>query len=345
MPALQHAPDGPPDRQVLVVGTGLAGLVTAVACRARGFDPVVVAGATPNHPPSVVLWRPALALLEQFGAEDALADGVPIRRWVRRRPDGTTAETFVHDAPSERTPCRCVRRDRLERTLAGMLPDDRLRSDARVQRVERSHTGPVVTFEDGVRERVDVVLGADGPTSPVRSAAVADHEDGVSGGGRGGGGQGSAPTVAEVHRPPRLSTRDTVYELPSPDGSLTRLGPLPDADVWRSVRPGARSAAAPERWTAAGLALVGTAANPLPPAVTTRDSLAVSDAATFASVLGSRATTRAALRTYERRRTHRTRDLYGEDAMAGSSVGEGRSSWRSAFLRRMFEGADTTDTS
>jgi 2-polyprenyl-6-methoxyphenol hydroxylase-like FAD-dependent oxidoreductase len=334
--ALQHGTDGQPDRQVLVVGTGIAGLLTAVACRERGFDPVVTAGADPDRNPVLTLWRPTGSLLDGLDLGDTLAAGTPVRRWVCRHPRRRTPETLVHDGEPEAAPCVRVRRSRVERALAATVPNSRLWRRRTIRRVERCRSGSVVTFEDGVRERFDLVVGADGPDSRVRDAVVDGAADGVDP-------VVPTPVVGVSERPARLEARHTVYEHWSPAGSVTRLSHLDGGDVWRYVASGRNGGVVgTERWTGDGLALVGEAAHPLSPVLTTQDSLAVEDGTTLAAVLASRPTTRAALQTYERRRSHRTRRLYGgvrEDTGASADTAP---PCRQAFLRTRFGRRDST---
>lgn len=336
MCALQCGADDPRDRQVLVLGTGVAGLATAVACREREFDPVV-AGSAPDFGSDsdrdgdrvLTLWRPTVTLLEGLGLGDALADGTPVRRWVYRHADGTAEETLVHEGDPASAPCVRVRRTRLKRALAASVSTRRLQPDRGVRGVERGRSGPVVTFADGVRERFDLMVGADGPGSQVRDVVDDTASD--------GGGSVVVASTGVSHRAPRLEARDTVYEHVSPEGAVTRVGPLDGGDVWRHV--GATRTdrwVGPERWTGHGVALVGAAARPLSPVLTTRDSLAVEDATTLAAVLASRPTVRAALRTYERRRRHRLRTLYGMSRADDGTGAETLTACRRAFLRTAF---------
>ncbi|MFC7226057.1 hypothetical protein N0B31_01475 [Salinirubellus salinus] len=336
MRALQHGTDGQTDRQVLVVGTGVAGLLTAAACRERGFDPVVTAGAGRDRDrnPILTLWRPTGTLLDGLGVGDALAAGTPVRRWVCRHPRGRTAETLVHEGEPQAAPCVRVRRSRVERALAATVPDSRLWRRRTIRRVERGRSGPVVTFDDGVRERFDLVVGADGPGSRVRDAVVDDAADGVDP-------VVPTPVVGVSERPPRLEARHTVYEHWSPAGSVTRLSHLEGSDLWRYVAPGRTDGVVgTEHWAGDGLALVGEAAHPLSPVLTTHDSLAVEDGTTLAAVLASRPTTRAALQTYERRRSHRTRGLYGGAREDTGAAGDTPVPCRQAFLRTRFDRRD-----
>lgn len=331
MPALQHDTGGHRDRQVLVVGTGLAGLATAAACRERGFDPVVVGGAERDRPRVLTLWRPAKTLLEILGLSRALSAGVPVKRWVRRTPCGTADEAFVHEGSPTTAPCTRVRRRRVVDAIAEGLPGGCVCSDRAVRRVERGRSGPVVTFADGVRERFDVVVGADGLDSRVRAAAADPTVEDRGKPGR------AEPTTESFHAPERLAAENTVFEHRTEAGAVTRVGPLDGADVWRHAGPlTAERSVSTDWWVGPGLALVGAAASPLPPAMTTRDSLALADGTTLAAVLASRPTTRAALRTYERRRRHRTERRYGDCHVDGEVTPGSVRDCRTAFLREMF---------
>lgn len=342
MCALQQRADVRGGRQVLVLGTGVAGLATAVACRERGFDPVVTgtdpdagSGSDRDRSRVLTLWRPTVTLLKGLGLGDALANGTPVRRWVQRHPDGTADETLVHEGDLASAPCVRVGRTGLERALAATVPTSRLQPDRGVREVERGRSGPVVTFADGVRERFDLVVGADGPGSRVRETVDDTGSDC-------GESVLATFTTGVSHRAPRLEARDTVYEHVSAQGAVTRVGPFDGGDVWRHV--GATRTGhwvGPERWTGHGVALVGAAARPLSPVLTTRDSLAVEDGTTLAAVLASRPTVRAALRTYERRRHHRLRTLYGVRRAEDGTDTETLAACRREFLRTAFDGRES----
>jgi salicylate hydroxylase len=206
-------------------------------------------------------------------------------------------------------------------------------------RLEPTDAGLLVEFEDGVRERFDVVVGGEGPRSWVRESLFDDARPTHRGTAR-----------VTLRTDGQLGSPGTITELWTADGTLT-LGPpgsgraqfvttTVDASD-RTFEPAAaavsrlstaadRAECLPDRrpldgldvvdgdvdvgvpsdrWVAGRAALVGDAARPLPPTLPLGPSLAIEDAYVLAEELTRRASVTAALRRYARRRRGRQRLL------------------------------------
>lgn len=154
--------------QVLVVGGGVAGLAAAGTLSAAGLDPVVVDRDDERFPVEgpVELWDDALEMLARMDLEDAVRRaGIRVERRSLRTADGTVERTLD---PGRHPDCVAIEYGRLRSTLAAALPDGTVQSDTTVEAVKESAAGATVTFEHGVSEPFDAVVGADGVRSTVR---------------------------------------------------------------------------------------------------------------------------------------------------------------------------------
>ncbi|KAL9062374.1 MAG: hypothetical protein Q9157_008977 [Trypethelium eluteriae] len=179
---------------IIIVGVGIAGVTAAVALRQAGhsvqlFEKSAFAkevGAAINLAPNGARALRSLG----FDLQRALAYRVTGYDFVH----GETLEklNIVHETPKIESGTWAVHRADLHAKLVrlaceshdGMvkgewgLPVD-LRLASRVQSVVSRHDGAAVTLVDGKTLSADVVVGADGGTSVVRSYVLEDYVDEV----------------------------------------------------------------------------------------------------------------------------------------------------------------------
>jgi 2-polyprenyl-6-methoxyphenol hydroxylase-like FAD-dependent oxidoreductase len=341
MPTPPEAATPATERQILVVGSGVDGVATAAFLRHSGLSPVVVAadGAGPTRaaegcestrPRPVVLWRPALSLLDDLGVGDTLRSvGEPIREWrLHHDADGTTER--LSRASDGDDWAVAVERNRLRKRLREPLSSAHLRLSKTPQRVEPTDHGLRVDFADGVRERFDAVVGADGVQSWVREARTGDAgatswgttEWSVSTDGR-----GTAGTVVDVWTPSALFTCHPsgcgLFVIPTTDRTgephsravatshLTSLLDCVDAlagDVTLGA-PRRHLTRSADQWATGRVGFVGSAARSIQPTVPIGPSLTIEAAATVAREFVRSSTVVEALRRYARCRRRRLRTL------------------------------------
>lgn len=313
-------------RQVCLVGGGVEGLTAAAVLRRRGHHPTVVVSPTraTDGRHELVLWSGAVALLDDLGLEavgDALAGGTGVQAWRFRGTAGDRRRTLQAPVRGARPALLVVDRAGFREALRDDLPSGCLRVSKTPTAVEPTSEGPVVAFDDGVRERFDAVVGADGRRSWVRRTAF------------GGDPRRSHGTATWAFRAPAgAGARTTPVETWGPDwglllgpGALGRVVAAGDAvtSFPRAIRRS--TGALPERvdpdavgdavrladgvgwarrWARDGVALLGDAAHAFHPFLALGGSLAVADADALAAALGTDAPP-AALRRYERRRRAR----------------------------------------
>ena len=340
------------DRQVLVVGDGVTGLSAAAFLHREGLDPTVVAAPTAPRrgfgtvDRSVTLWHTAVALLAELGVPAELSpSAVEIDEWLFTRADGTVIDRLgtAHVGDSDH-PFLAVDRRRLRRALRDRLPANSVRV-TKTPRELRVAGLPEVEFEDGVRERFDLVVGADGTDSWLRNAGFDAPEpipwgtatwsfraDGADPSGTVGeawdadGGamvavvptaSGACGRLVTTADDPDVAAEALAGALDAPDHPVTCGLDLPGPDAL--VGTPARVVRA-DPWATDRLALLGDAARSLPPC-SLAPSLAVEDAYVLAEELAVRGTSAAALGRYANRRRGRLGRLYDRAAPDGARRG------------------------
>jgi 2-polyprenyl-6-methoxyphenol hydroxylase-like FAD-dependent oxidoreductase len=157
--------------RAIVVGGGIAGLSAAIALRRTGHEVVVLERAPRIDPvgAGITLFANAMGALDRLGVREAVATrGAAAthsailtregRELTRVPPDLLEGTIGLHRAD-------------LQAELAAAAGDVRL--GAEVTAVEQGEDGVVARGADGSEERGDLLVGADGLSSVIRSA-IAD---------------------------------------------------------------------------------------------------------------------------------------------------------------------------
>ncbi|MPY32592.1 hypothetical protein FNH09_15320 [Streptomyces adustus] len=163
-------------RRVLIVGGGIAGGVLALALRKRGIEVVLVDLRTDlggvGH--GITLQGNALKAFKSVGIYDRLAERAYAFDQVRLRQADGSLMVEIDTPPmggAEVPPTMGALRGDLANIIAADLPaagvDVRLGTT--VESYEDDGDSVIVQLSDGTRERVDLLVGADGIRSKVRS--------------------------------------------------------------------------------------------------------------------------------------------------------------------------------
>jgi 2-polyprenyl-6-methoxyphenol hydroxylase-like FAD-dependent oxidoreductase len=159
---------------VIVVGAGVGGLAAAVALQRAGIDVVVLERARELKPlgAGLHLWANALAALEQIGVgERVRAAGTVLERTRFLTSVGRPIADWESGEIGRRlgAPTVGVSRSDLHAALLAAFDRSALRLGADCTAFTQDSAGVTVQCTDGTTERGDVVVGADGIGSFVRT--------------------------------------------------------------------------------------------------------------------------------------------------------------------------------
>jgi 2-polyprenyl-6-methoxyphenol hydroxylase-like FAD-dependent oxidoreductase len=172
--------------RVVIVGAGIGGLTLAMALRRRGFGVTVVERAAALHEvgAGVLLWPNAMRALDQLGVGRAIehAGAIATHGDLRSPRGALLADGLVGGlvaGPGARLVV--VHRALLQSILLPEPGSGVLRLGAECVGVVQDGAGATVRVADGSSERGEVVVGADGLRSLVRSSLVKDQPPRYSG--------------------------------------------------------------------------------------------------------------------------------------------------------------------
>ncbi len=160
--------------RALIVGGGIGGLATAVALRRMNVDAQVFEAASSIEEVSagLTLWPNAVKALRSLEVDSTLAAvSLPINMLQIRTWNGRTLSEQSTEEMERRfgAPALGVHRAALQATLLHKLGREWVQLGARLARFEQDGAGVTACFADGREERGDLLVGADGAHSVVRS--------------------------------------------------------------------------------------------------------------------------------------------------------------------------------
>jgi 2-polyprenyl-6-methoxyphenol hydroxylase-like FAD-dependent oxidoreductase len=330
-------------RTAVVIGGGIGGLTTAVALRRAGLQAHVYeqAPALTEIGAGLSLWANATKALTQLGLGDRLRSITsPLETLESRTPDGRVLH-HVALGPVDRKLghfSAAMHRGELFQLLLNDVPPTDVFSNRRFRALSRDGDRPVASFEDGLEVTADLLVGADGLFSDVRSELAAGATPRFAG-------YATWRGIAEVDKPDRWPARALVRTVGR--GEYFGVGEIsPGRYLWyatknralREPEPGGRKAtvlrhfgtwhapipdfvrATPEdqillhpayrmapltTWIGSRAALVGDAAHPIEPSLGMGACLAIEDALVLGACFERTSRIDNALAMYERTRRAR----------------------------------------
>ncbi|HEX2051932.1 MAG TPA: amino acid adenylation domain-containing protein [Actinomycetota bacterium] len=328
----------PVDRDVLVVGAGIAGLAAAARLRDVGLDVDVVEQAPELRATGagIMLHPNALEHLGYLGPR-LFENGATIERQVTIDRDGSSTIVDWGRVWSDGRMPLAIHRRRLAELMCGHLGQGAVRWSTAPVSLRASDDAVAVGFDDGSRRRYRLVVAADGVNSWTRRLLDATTrptylgqtywrttiaaraplafaewrvwraEGHFFGAMPIGGGrmhvflQAAQPAARDV---PAKRAWEELLRLGRGMGDSVRLLiEALDRDEEIDVRPAYGLLAA--RWTHGRIAIVGDAAHAASPATTQGGALAIEDAAVLADEIGRHGANPAALAAFEKRRRPR----------------------------------------
>lgn len=347
----------PAVRRVLIVGGGVAGLTLGIALGRKGFRPDIVEITSGNAVLGlgIALLGPTLRALESLGLlERCIEQGFAYSSFIVRRPDGEVVRTVElprllgHDRPA----AVGIMRPLFHRILAQACAEAgvSVRFNASVSAVATAANAVEVAFTDSTGGVYDLVVGADGAQSKIRTLLWGEEPKPRF--------TGQSVWRATVPRPPDVTALNIYFGGPNQPGynpvsktemyiflvenapdnprrpehllpQLLREQLIPYAGLLAQSR---ERITAPEQivyrpiealllpapWFRGRVLVIGDAAHVPTPHLASGAGLAIEDAIVLAEVLTSDAPVEAALQRFMERRFERCRMVVENSVQIGA---------------------------
>lgn len=157
-------------KKVLIVGAGITGLGLASLLKKSDVDVKIIEKAPSLDQPGygITLMPAGLAVMSKLGLITKLKKyGTTARNMQVITPQKGILKTF--DLADSGVDSITLNRSDLHRLLGTFVGVKNITFDTSVTSLEETHSGVYVTFTDGTSDRFDLVVGADGINSVVRS--------------------------------------------------------------------------------------------------------------------------------------------------------------------------------
>ena len=361
------------NQQAIIIGAGIGGLTAAIALKQVGFQAIVFERAPEilEVGAGISLWPNALQALDRLGlAEKVKAIGEPFGGGTLRTWKGDflmkslfSPEQWVTRYGSAGV---CVLRAELQRLLLDALDADTIQLGKTCTGYRQAESGVIAQFEGNIETPCDLLLGADGLRSVVRTQMLGESPLRYSGYTAWRGVAPYALSQAGASESWGRGTRFGLVPLSqgrtywfatqnAPEGQLCRpedrkrvvmelfrgwhdpiqavLNATPNTAVLQNDiydRPPVAS------WSRGCVTLLGDAAHPMTPNLGQGGCQAIEDAVILAGLLKSSPDIPSALQTYEARRIPRTSRLVDQSWRFGQ-IGQWENALACGLRNRLFQ--------
>jgi 2-polyprenyl-6-methoxyphenol hydroxylase-like FAD-dependent oxidoreductase len=327
--------------RVLIVGAGMAGLTLAISLRRQGLSPDIVERQPewPVHGAGIYLVGNAMRALGSLQlADEVLKNGSTIQTQTLLNARGRQLAVIDTVSVWARCgPCVGIRRAGLQSILVKALGDARVQFGTSVTALAQRQDSAAITLDDGSEHVYDLVVGADGVRSSIRSHLFGSVKPRFCGqvgwrflvrcpqsitgwtlfsGHRGvflfipvGGGQAYCYADAVVDKPfedplegrlERLRSRFALYASPVPEA-------LAELQSSEQIHFGAIEDLLQEPWGAGSVLLIGDAAHATSPNMASGAAMAFEDSLALSNLIVSGLGATQVLSDYTAQRLNRVR--------------------------------------
>ena len=339
--------------RILIVGGGIAGLTLATALHQHGFTVELVECSTAWHAlgAGILVQANGMRMLRALGLGAAVEQaGAVVRHWGLYDQQGVVlCDTDLEEMWGEVGPCIGIERAKLHQVLLAAAHAVPCRLSTWVTSLVQDEQRVWVDFSDGEASDYDLIVGADGMYSSVRTLAMGTIQPGYTGlmdwrsvvptrpqgvtsmqvllgngcyfglvpmgdGHTQGFGLVGEPRLRDPlqGRLERIRERFAGFGGPVPEylAALTCDEQIHCSPIeWVEL----------EQWHTGRVVLIGDAAHAGPPTLAQGGSMAMEDACVLALVLHEASSVESALKTYVRRRRPRADWVQRESRAAAES--------------------------
>ncbi|MEM8504173.1 MAG: FAD-dependent urate hydroxylase HpxO [Cyanobacteria bacterium P01_D01_bin.1] len=160
--------------KVVVVGAGMGGLTTALAMQRAGYEVEVYDRVKELRPAGagISLWSNGVKVLNRLGLGPEISEiGGPMQQMAYYAKSGELLTRFSLSPLIDEVgqPPYPVSRTDLQKMLLEAVGEENVQLNKRCIAVEQTADGATAVFEDGHRASADLVVGADGTHSIIRT--------------------------------------------------------------------------------------------------------------------------------------------------------------------------------